>query len=504
VGNVRVLYVHFPRFPVQATVRLQPWLSHKPLVLIEEVKGQRRVRWASSSAMKEGVVPGQTLTAAQAFISEVQHFYFNEKDNNKALQSIGEALLQWGPAFQLNGPCGLWLDASAAQLYGGEEKLAESVRAQLDGLGYASCVVLSGQLFLSQLLAQRGVLTSLVVKVGQEYEAMQSLPLSSLGAQFSALQAGLSQVGLQTLGQVGALPVSSMAARFGVDGVKLARLVQGRDDLPFVATALAESFEEHLEFGFPAESLEPVLFAMKSLLDALCARLNGRRLAVLRLKVVLQLEPRLSEIVVLRLARPSTQVRLLLEIFRVRMESVQLPHPVAALSVTVVEHCPAPMRQVTLDEHPQQETALEVVLARLSTALGDEALQQLQTVSRFRPEQASDNTAFTLPERPAPLLENAAPHCPASTSAHGTERPTRFLTSPEPIEVIGQWRFVVLASQRYEVLALHGPETVSGVWWGQKPTPTRDYYRIWLNGLGAAWVAQEHDTWRTLLVGWFD
>ncbi len=502
--NVRVLYVHFPRFPVQAKVRLQPWLAHKPLVLIDEVKGQRRVRWASLAAMKEGITPGQTLTAAQAFVGEVQHFYFNEKDNVKALQPIGEALLQWGPAFQLHGPCGLWLDASAAPLYGGEEKLAASVRTQLDALGYASSVVLSGQLFLSQLLAQRGVLTSLVVQAGQEYEAMQSLPLSSLGTHFGAVQASLSQVGLQTLGQVGALPASSMAARFGIDGVKLARLIQGRDDLPFVATALAESFEERMEFGFPAESVEPVLFAMKSLLDALCARLNGRRLAVLRLKVVLQLEPRLTEVVVLRLARPSTQVRLLLDIFRVRMESVQLPNPVAALSVTVVEHCPAPMRQVSLDEHPQQETALEVVLARLATALGDEALQQLQTVSGFRPEQASASKAFALPARPASLLQNAVPQSLVSASAHCTERPTRFLASPEPIEVIGQWHFVVLGAQRYQVLELHGPETINGVWWGQRPTPTRDYYRIWLKGLGAAWVAQEHDTWRTLLVGWFD
>ncbi len=45
---MRVGYLHLPRFPVQRKVLEVPELSGKPVALVEESRGQRRVAFAST------------------------------------------------------------------------------------------------------------------------------------------------------------------------------------------------------------------------------------------------------------------------------------------------------------------------------------------------------------------------------------------------------------------------------------------------------------------------
>ncbi len=501
---MRTLFAFLPRFPIQALVAQQPWRQHQALAMVQDIRGQRRVAWASSAALKRGVVRGHSLTAAQSFVPDLAAVPFEEADTVNALLTLGEVLLAYGPAFQLAAPTGLWLDASAASLFGGELKWAGQVQQALKQLGFQSSVVVSNQLFTSQLLGRREMKLPLVVEPGQEYQLCKNLALSEIPNQPEALIERLNQVGLSTIERLSAVPAAAMAARFGADGVSLWKRIHLQTDLPFVAAALPETLCEQMEFGFPAESSEPVLFAMKSLTDKLCARLQGRNQAVMRLEVRLRLEPRLEERMTLSLARPSSVSRLLVDVFRVRLESLQLPNPVAAMSVTAVECCAAPERQLVLGDDVAQEASLELVLSRLSTALGESALSCLQVAKTFRPETASAALRFRPPTQNAPLELNHHSPTEEEPSGHGVERPIRFLHVPKSVEVLGNWTSVLVDNVSHEVSALHGPESVGGVWWGRAPTPNRDYFRVWLKGIGAAWIAQENDSGRFLLVGWFD
>ncbi|RKH35976.1 Y-family DNA polymerase, partial [Corallococcus llansteffanensis] len=129
-------YLHVTRFPVQRKVIESPPLAGQPLALVEEVRGQRRVAFASTSALKAGVRPGMTLTAATALEPELRHFPYRPQDETQALTALGESLLGLCPGFQRDAPEGLWFDAGAARLVGGEPELGARVLEVCAEQGY--------------------------------------------------------------------------------------------------------------------------------------------------------------------------------------------------------------------------------------------------------------------------------------------------------------------------------------------------------------------------------
>src|SRR4051812_27497597 len=107
---MRLGYVHLPRFPVQRKVLERPSLARAPFVLTEEVRGVRRVVFASGTALKAGIHAGMTLTAACALLHSLTAFPYEPEEEQRALLSLGEALMSISPGFELNPPEGLWLD----------------------------------------------------------------------------------------------------------------------------------------------------------------------------------------------------------------------------------------------------------------------------------------------------------------------------------------------------------------------------------------------------------
>src|SRR6478736_4785810 len=107
---MRLGYLHLPRLPVQRKVLETPSLAHRPFVLADESRGHRRVVFASKAALIAGVSAGMSLTAACALVPDLPHFPFRADEEQKALLSLGEALLGLSPSFELCPPDGLWLD----------------------------------------------------------------------------------------------------------------------------------------------------------------------------------------------------------------------------------------------------------------------------------------------------------------------------------------------------------------------------------------------------------
>jgi len=162
----RIAYVHLPRFPVQRRVLEEPGLAGQPLALVHEAKGAQRVAFASGTAQRDGVRAGMTLTAARALLPALRDAPFDAEAESRALSSVAEGFLRFTPAFMLSAPDGVWLDASAASLFGGEAGLVEKVEAQARATGYRARVVLASELFTARALARHGALTPACVAPG--------------------------------------------------------------------------------------------------------------------------------------------------------------------------------------------------------------------------------------------------------------------------------------------------------------------------------------------------
>ncbi|WP_224363365.1 Y-family DNA polymerase [Hyalangium versicolor] len=503
---MRLGYLHFSRFPAQRRVIEMPELAGKPFALEEEVRGQRRVAFASSSALKAGIRAGMTLTAATALEPSLQHFPYRDEDEVRALTSLGEALMCVAPGFQLAEPEGMWFDASAAHLFGGEEGLCLRALEVCSGHGYRGRAVVASELFTARALARHGTRPVMVIPEGGSARALAPLPLIALeGREREAFAA----LGLSTLGEVAALPAGAVVARGGAAGLRAHTLCTGGDDTPFVAAALEEVLEERMTLEWPAESFEPLQFALKTVLDRLCARLAGRRRAAVRLNFILKLDPTGLLELPLTLARPTARAKLLLDLAKHRLSDLRLENPVATISVRVDEHNEDRGQQLALGDTPEGDAALEVVLSRLATTLGEETLFSASLEAVHRPEEAYATRAFHPPAATRGMAGELLPEEEVDVPVDEAlkERPSRLLEQPATLdaemtesgELLAAW----LLGKRRRVMAMAGPERLGGEWWAQSPF-SRDYYRVHFEGLGPAWVFRDAQDGRFYLQGLFD
>lgn len=401
---MRVAYIHLPRFPLQRLVLEQPSFSGKPVVLLEDVKGAERVRFVSRAASAAGVRLGQTGAAAAATVPGLVKRRFDDEAEWKALRTLGESLLVVAPAFQLDAPDGLWVDASAAHLFGGEQAFREELIARCNVAGFRVKVVIGSERFTTQALCRFG---DGAIVAAQGGRLLAQAPLDALlGAGLGDDVLGpLKALGLSTLGEVAALPIGSLAARFGTHGHLVAQLARGQDDSSLTPEVLPEVIDEAVALDWPAEQLEPVLFAIKMVVDRVCARLQGRQLAAVRLTVGLTLEGAGLTALPLVLARPAAHSKLLLELIRHRLTDLSVKHPIAGVRVIVDEACPDPGRQLMLGDAPAGDAQLEVVLSKLQSALGEASLFSAEPMARHRPEAAWKLAPFRPPDtgRPSDL-----------------------------------------------------------------------------------------------------
>ncbi|MFZ5439191.1 MAG: Y-family DNA polymerase [Myxococcota bacterium] len=526
---MRLGYLYFPRYPVQRRVLEQPSLAGRPVVLHADVKGAQRVRFASGAALKRGIKPGQTVAAAMALEPAVTRLRFEPRDEVKALGSLGELLLPLAPGFQVDEPEGLWLDASAAHLCGSEQRWAERVLGACRGVGLRGRCVVGSERFCTQALA-RWSMDGVQVLPPRGGPGLARLPLAALedGWLGEGGSAPYRALGLSTLGELASLASGALVGRFGAAGLLAARLSRGDDDSRFVADSLPEVLEEAVQLDWPAEHLEPVLFALKTLVDRLCGRLQGRLLAAVRLTVIVGLEGGEPLTVPLVLARASSESRLLVELIRHRLTDLTVEQPITTLQLRVDEASADHGRQLVLGDAPEGEVELEVVLSRLQSALGEDALFSAQPVAAHRPEEGWRPVAPTLQKAPAPGLTRPPPQIdpeeaddePLPVHAVGEDegpakwprrkakveqtgafdpqaleaRPPRLFATPSPLETEltpdGGLAHVVLAGKRRRVESLSGPERLVGAWWSPEPF-ARDYYRLQLEGVGQLWVYRD-------------
>ncbi|HSP81586.1 MAG TPA: DNA polymerase Y family protein, partial [Myxococcaceae bacterium] len=297
--------------------------------------------------------------------------------------------------------------------------------------------------------------------------------------------------------------------RGGAAGMRALARCRGADETPFLAEVLEEVLEERLTLEWPVESLEPLQFALKTVLDRLCARLGGRRKAAVRLGFTLKLDPKGAAELPLRLARPTAQAKMLLELARHRLSEVRLEGAVAELAVRVEEDCEDRGQQLALGDAPEGDAALEVVLSRLATALGEDALFMASLEDTHRPEDAYAAHAFRPPDTrrgmEGELLQQVEAAEPVPEMLR--ERPSRVMGRPTTLDVevtaTGRLLSARLGGRRCRVTSVAGPERLSGDWWSEEPY-SRDYYRVHFEGVGPAWVFRDGRDGRFYLQGLFD
>jgi protein ImuB len=508
----RIACLWVPDLPLCAAVRAEPHLADAPLAVVQPGNLGGRAHVLCATPRASGVEPGQTLAEARAICPALMHRQGSAERERAAAQAAVEAAAAVSPRFEEAAPGLVYLDAGGLRrLFGDEHGIARALVAAAERVGLRAAVGVAAGKSLA-LLAARAAAPDLnfevtrhglgggafrIVTPEEQTAFLAGLPLLALDLS-DELQQTLRRFGLHTLGDVSRLPPGPLAARLGPEGAVLWRLARGEDAAALVPRPLPARFEEGEELEWDAQSLEPLLFVWKALLDRLAQRLRARGLMAREILLQLRLANASWDERTLHLAAPTREVAPLLQLLRLAVEG----NPPAA-GVTALRLAATPVAEV-LDQLPlfgartASPTQLAAAVARLSALVGPERVGEPRCPDRWVPF-AAEVAPFAPP--PPPAVPETPPPGEVALAARALRPPrtaeVRCDATGRPQLVIGE------GALGGRVVASAGPWRTVAEWWTDTPVALDSYDLEVAGGLllrasreldsGAWWIEAVYD-----------
>lgn len=422
----------------------------------------------NASALTLGVAPGMRSSAALALAASLRTAPRQVAQELALLDSLANWSLQFTPGVSLNPPAGLLLEIGGCLRYfKGLPRLRRLVAEGLSGMNLQAIQAIAPTPLAASWLALHGD-TRPVRDHAALAERLASLPLHVLpwpAAQRQRLQS----LGLQTVGEVLALPRAGLARRFGASlPLQLDRALGVTPD-PRLPYQPPSRFERHVELNWATDRIEALGFVAKRLLGELAAFLQGRGLGVQQLQLMLLHEDKTRTDMPVGLGRPTRSGEAMLAIVRERLARLILPAPVVRVGVVADTLHRLDGEALSLLGDSDHTADFDLLRARLVARLGEVAVRGIANVADHRPEHAW---------RPAGQGE-------ASPTLVLGDRPGWLLPKPLPLEIRHErpWYGEPLTT-------LTRPERIESGWW-DGDSVARDYYRAEGPSGRRYWVYQQ-------------
>jgi protein ImuB len=438
-----------------------------------------------------GLAPGMALTQARMLVPGLDVRDADPEGDAAFLARLGLfAARRWTPRAAVSGADGLWLDLSGVtHLFGGERRMAERLLAFCARLGFAARIAVAGTAGAAHALARFGGDSLRLCPSGAEAEALAPLPLAALRLGEEALAAAR-RLGIETVGQLAAMPRAPLQRRFGpgcgasnrafrhAGGMPrtpslLVRLDQalGRAPEPIEPIVPEDPPSVLLRFMEPIATAEAIEQAMAVALRRLVAGLERSGLAVRRLTLIGERVDGVDQVVRIGTARATRDQAHLLRLLKPRIETIDPGfglERVRLVAGRVEPLGPQPIAGVLAGDPPEPD--LVPLIDRLAGRLGARRLYRLGAVESDVPERSVRRVAPL--ERPA--------------GWPGWPRPVRLLSPPERIDHVVAMlpdlppRRFTWRGRAYRVRQADGPERIHGEWWkhSAETDAVRDYFQV--------------------------
>ncbi|HVM07509.1 MAG TPA: DNA polymerase Y family protein [Acidimicrobiales bacterium] len=248
-----------------------------------------RVVACSRGARREGVTRGLRRRDAQARCPELVIVDDDPGRDARAFEPVVSALDDVCPRIEIVRP-GLcaFLMRGPSRYFGGDDVVAARTLelAEVD----ARVGIADGR-FAAALAARRAADAPsrwFAVEPGATRTFLGSFPVKVLDR--PDLADLLVRLGVRTLGDLAALPPSSVLARFGNDGELAWRLARGMEERPLAARTPPADLSLEAELDPPADRADRAAFVAKSLADQLHDELGRRGLACTRIAIEAETE----------------------------------------------------------------------------------------------------------------------------------------------------------------------------------------------------------------------
>ncbi len=488
--------VDVPALPLQLLLREHPDWRGLPVAVVRDDRPQGVIAWANLEARRARILPGMTFAAGRSLAAGLRAAVVPDDAIADAVAELHRAIGNFSPRVEPSDrePGVFFVDtAGLVPLYGDLEQWATALREALRKRGFQSTTVMGFHRYRVYALARSrnpGVVWR-VPDATTEARLAARVPLERLDVS-PDLRDHLHVLGIRTLGELLRLPGPELRARFGPEAARLHALASDRW-APLSPRALVDPIRAELQLEPPDGDHTRLLFGLRGLLHRLMGTLasQGRAMTVLRLRLCLDHAP--AHETWIEPAAPTLDVQMVVDLVRLRLESLVLPAAVESVTVEL-DGIRASARQLALFD-TRQRRDLEAgnrALARLRAALGPTAVTRGRLRAAHLPEASfawEPVQHLSFPRNLAPPLE------PPPLSRRLLPRPIPL--PPRPRHEPSAW-----LERRGAVTRMHGPYRVSGGWWIR--TVERDYYFAETQQGEVLWIFYDRPRRRWFLHGYVD
>ncbi|MEX2500453.1 MAG: DNA polymerase Y family protein [Wenzhouxiangellaceae bacterium] len=449
-----------PQHTLQAMLRLLPGADMAtPRAVHDTISGRARIIEINRAARSRGVHPGQTLADALAIAPDLGSLARERKAESRLLEELALAAYRYSHQVAITGD-GVVLET------GGSRRLHGDLDAMLSALGdEISAMGLHARLGTAPVPAA----ACLLARTSRHVPGMDALrdmlsgwPLHRLALAPAELQK-LDGLGLKSIRDVLALPRFERERRLGRALNRHLDQLHGREQTPLVYWQPPEDFCQTLELPVPTIRSEALLFALNRMLEHLQQWLRVRDRALTRIRIELLPEDRGPKIELSAgLGQPGFQRDRLLEILRLKLESVRLSSAIESLRVRADSTTGQRPPQADLWTGTNVNDAWPALIDRLVARIGEDGLCSIAPCPDHRPEKAWKWT----------------PPGTTTTTVDTPPRPNWLLPEPRPCRA-GELRLI------------EGPERIEAGWWDGQDC-RRDYWTAHDRHGNRLWVFREY------------
>ena len=468
----------------------------RPLVTSLKHGSRLAIAAVCPAARALGLTPGMAITQARALVPGLDIRDADPTgDAADLLRLATTAARRWTPIAAVSGADGLLLDITGtAHLFGGEATMARRIVRLLARLGYTARVAVADTAGAAWAMARfqdrrpgDGVV---IVPPAQHAEALAPLPLAALRLDPAAIDA-LVHLGVETVGQLAAMPRGPLVRRFGDALVTRLDQASGRIAEPLDPVIPPEPIAVVQRFAEPIATAEAIEHWLGTLMRHLVTALTQAGKGARMIELVADRIDGVPQHLRIGLARPSRDAAHMLRLITRRIEEIAPGYGIDTLALHVRRADPLGAQPF---EERLEETSADIapLVDALANRIGDARLWRIQPVESDVPERSlASAPPLADATRPAARLKpDDVRRLDRDVDLHPWHprwpRPARLLRRPERLDhVIAELpdqppRRFTWRGQTHRIICADGPERILGEWWQRtaEADSVRDYFRV--------------------------
>lgn len=491
-----------PRFQLQAALRAWPDTPRGPLAVLDsdltqspaEAEKKGHVLHANPPAERAGITAGMTPSQALARCRGLILRHRDPEEEIRAHADLLRCASHWTPHYESTAPGLCVLEVSRVRnMRGRLEASGANMRQWLAECGLRAKVGFAGNLDMA-CLAARAATDVLVLqeKEGGGNALLHQLPLTVLQPSPNVTEV-LGLWGIRTLAELIRLPRADITARLGVEGATLWDIASGGRERLLRLVRPEAAYREVMELEYPVESLDPLLFLLRRMLDSLCGRLAEAWLVASGERLALKFENDEVHERSIQLAEPTRHAELLLRVLHTHLEGLTTASPIRVVTLELTASAPDARQSHLFQRGLRNPNRFAETLTQLEALLGAGNVgRPLLLPSRRRDAFVLRNQV----EAPAPaLLSKDDTPSQAESITHGV--PLRWRRPPCQITVqMREGRPVAmhLPEGRLEILQMNPCNLLSGDWWDRHAWQ-REIWEVAASDGALYQIAREKQGW---------